>query len=80
MPYTKKIPPAVATTEVPSSTEPLLVPLSEAARLLGVRVYSIRLLTRKGVLPYRVIGNRWQIPLKALKAFAECGTATGRAA
>ena len=49
---------------VPASPEPLLVPLAEAARLLGVRIYSIRRMTRKGVLPYKLI------PFAALKAFA----------
>jgi excisionase family DNA binding protein len=53
-----------------SSLEPLLVPLSEAARLLGVKIYSVRRLARRGVLPRRVIGNRWLIPYAALKAFA----------
>jgi excisionase family DNA binding protein len=53
-----------------SLAEPLLVPLSEAARLLGVRVYSVRRLTRKGLLPHKVIGNKWLIPYASLKAFA----------
>jgi|BogFormECP03_OM2_1039629.scaffolds.fasta_scaffold11949_2 excisionase family DNA binding protein len=52
------------------SLEPLLVPLSEAARLLGVKIYSVRRLARRGVLPRRVIGNRWLIPYAALKTFA----------
>ena len=52
------------------SLEPLLVPLSEAARLLGVKIYSVRKLARRGVLPRRIVGNRWLIPYSALKAFA----------
>ena len=52
------------------SPEPLLVPLKEAARLLGVRVFSIRKLCRQGALPHRLIGNRWCIPTAALRAFA----------
>lgn len=52
------------------SPEPLLVPLSEAARLLGVKIYSVRKLARRGVLPRRVVGNRWLIPYSSLKAFA----------
>jgi len=59
-----------AATPAVASIEPLLVPLSEAARLLGVRVYSIRRLTRKGLLPFKVIGNRWLVNYSALKAFA----------
>jgi len=58
--------PAVATP----APEPLLVSLSEAARLLGVKIYSIRRLARKGVLLHRVIGNRWLIHFQTLKAFA----------
>jgi excisionase family DNA binding protein len=58
--------PAVATP----APEPLLVSLSEAARLLGVKIYSIRRLVRKGVLLHRVIGNRWLIHFQTLKAFA----------
>jgi excisionase family DNA binding protein len=50
--------------------DPLLVPLSEAARLLGVKIYSVRRLARRGVLPRRVIGNKWLIPYAALKTFA----------
>ena len=73
----KKISP-VSANEVPTTSEPLLVPLAEAARLLGVRVYSIRLLTRKGILPFRQIGNKWLVNYAALKKFAE-GSATGRA-
>jgi hypothetical protein len=36
--------------------EPLLVSLKEAARL--------------GVLPYRIVGNKWLVSFKAVKAFA----------
>jgi excisionase family DNA binding protein len=50
--------------------EPLLIPLKEAARLLGVQIYSVRKLTRRGVLPYKKIGNKWLIRYAALKAFA----------
>jgi excisionase family DNA binding protein len=50
--------------------EPLLIPLKEAARLLGVQVYSIRRLTRRGVLPYKKIGNKWLVHYQALKKFA----------
>jgi excisionase family DNA binding protein len=57
---------AVATLAV----EPLLVSLSDAARLLGVKIYSVRRLARKGVLPHRQIGNRWLIHFQTLKAFA----------
>jgi excisionase family DNA binding protein len=41
-----------------------------AARLLGVQVYSIRRLTRRGVLPYKKIGNKWLIHYGSLKKFA----------
>ena len=58
----------------PSLPEPLLVPLKEAARLLGVRVYSIRRLTRKGQLAYKVIGNKWLVQYASLKAFAAKAT------
>lgn len=50
--------------------EPLLVTLGEAARLLGVKIYSVRQLTRKGILPHKVIGNKWCVNYQALKAFA----------
>ncbi len=53
-----------------SLSEPLLVPLAEAARLLGIKVYSIRRLTRKGQLAYKVIGNKWLVQYASLKAFA----------
>lgn len=52
------------------SPEPLLVPLKEAARLLGVRVFSIRKLCRQGALPHRLIGNRWLVSMAAIRAFA----------
>jgi excisionase family DNA binding protein len=68
----KKAIPAVPVV-VPS--EPLLVSLKDAAKFLGVQVYSIRQLTRRGVLPYRQIGNKWLVNYAALKAFAN-----GRAA
>lgn len=55
---------------VQSISEPLLVSLADAAHLLGVAIYSIRRMTRRGELPYRVIGNRWLIPTQALKNFA----------
>ena len=71
MPANKK----QAVADVSLVSEPLLVPLKQAARLLGVEVYSIRQLTRRGVLPYRVIGNRWLVPYAALKKFAEGSTA-----
>jgi excisionase family DNA binding protein len=61
---------AIPAVPVVVSSEPLLVPLEDAARLLGVQVYSIRRLTRKGVLPYKVIGNKWLINYSALKEFA----------
>jgi len=75
----QKISPATATAAMPFP-EPLLVPLSEAARLLGVRIYSIRRLTRRGVLPYRVVGNKWLVPFASLKAFANGTLPTKRAA
>jgi excisionase family DNA binding protein len=59
-----------AATPAVASIEPLLVPLAEAARLLGVRIYSIRRLTRQGLLPFKVIGNRWLVNYSALKAYA----------
>jgi excisionase family DNA binding protein len=62
--------PSNKATVVSTPVEPLLVPLSEAARLLGVKVYSIRRLTRKGQLAYKVIGNRWLVHYASLKAFA----------
>lgn len=62
---------------LPALPEPLLVPLAEAARLLGVKMFSIRQLCRqfdatKGAvgLPHRLIGNRWLVPLAAVRAFA----------
>ncbi len=61
---------SVVSSSVVLTTEPLLVPLAEAARLLGVKTYSIRQLTRKGHLPVKVIGNRWLVPYAALQAFA----------
>lgn len=67
MPRTKKIPVLVPVTR---TEQPLLVPLSEAARLLGVKTYSVRQLTRTGALPVKVIGNRWLVPYAALQAFA----------
>lgn len=39
-------------------SEPLLVPLKEAARLLGCHLYSVRVMVRSGELPYKSIGNR----------------------
>jgi excisionase family DNA binding protein len=56
--------------DVISISEPLLVPLRDAARLLGVEIYSIRKLARRGVLPYRKIGNKWLVPFAALRDFA----------
>lgn len=53
-----------------TASEPLLVPLKEAARLLGVRVYSVRRMTRRGILPHRTIGNKWLVPYHSLIAFA----------
>jgi excisionase family DNA binding protein len=78
MPRKKSIP-AVTTSSAVTPNEPLLVPLSEAARLLGTKIYSIRLLCRKGALPFRIVGNRWLVNYQALKKFAE-GSANGRAA
>lgn len=56
--------------EVSVVAEPLLVPLKQAAQLLGVQVYSIRKLTRSGQIAYRVVGNRWLVNYQALKTFA----------
>jgi excisionase family DNA binding protein len=61
---------AIPSVPVVIPTEPLLVSLKDAARFLGVQVYSIRQLTRRGVLPYKVIGKRWLVNYAALKAFA----------
>ena len=52
---------------------PLLVSLTEAAPLLGVKVYSVRQLCRKGTLPHRVIGNKWLVNYRALEVFANGG-------
>jgi excisionase family DNA binding protein len=68
MPRKKKL--SIISSPVVLTTEPLLVPLSEAARLLGVKTYSVRQLTRSGQLPVKVIGNRWLVPYAALQAFA----------
>jgi helix-turn-helix protein len=52
------------------SLEPLMVPLAEAAKLLGVKTHSMRQMCRQDILPYKKIGNRWVIPYQALKSFA----------
>lgn len=39
-----------------------------------MKVYSVRLLCRKGHLPHRVIGKKWLVSYAALKAFADAKT------
>jgi excisionase family DNA binding protein len=66
MPRSKQVVPI----SVAVPTEPLLVSVRDAARLLGVKIYSVRRLVRAGSLSYRVVGNRWLVNFQSLKTFA----------
>lgn len=55
-----------------SLPEPLTVPVAEAARLLSLSEYSIRLLARKGQLAYRKLSKtKWLITMKSIRQFAD---------
>lgn len=51
--------------------EPLLVPVSEAARRLSISEYSIRLLARKGQLTYKKLSKtKWLVTTASIRKFA----------
>ncbi len=55
----------------PPLQPPLLVPVSEAARLLSVSAWEIRRLCRKGALGYKKLGRtKWLITSRSVQAFA----------
>ena len=70
-PASKESAVAALSAQLVAPVEPLLVSLSEAARLLGVKMYTIRKMCRRGVLPYRTPAVKWMIPRSAIKNFVE---------
>jgi hypothetical protein len=65
---------AVAVPTVVNSSSiqpPLLVPVSEAARLLSVSAWEIRRLCRRGALGYKRLGKtKWLVISRSIAAFA----------
>ena len=54
-----------------SNVEPLLIPVSEAARLLSISEWSVRRLVRKGYLSVRKLScTHWLIQTESLRRFA----------
>lgn len=58
------------TTQKPLSAQPILVPIRQAAELLGVSVRTVQNLITVKELPSRKIGRRRLIPYSALQALA----------
>jgi Helix-turn-helix domain len=76
MPLQKKNPIAVALSAGTSQPDPLLVPVSEAARLLGVSEYSVRLLARKSQLAFKKLSpTKWLITMASIRKFADAKVA-----
>jgi excisionase family DNA binding protein len=62
---------AAPTVAAPSLQPPLLVPVSEAARLLSVSTWEIRRLVRRGALGCKKLGRtKWLISVSSLQKFA----------
>lgn len=55
----------------PLAEGPLLLTLTEAARLLGISRTTIHKLVGNGSLPYRRVGADRRIPRAALESFAQ---------
>jgi predicted DNA-binding transcriptional regulator AlpA len=70
--YRRKAGSAKASATAASSSQPaLLVPVSEAARLLSVSAWEIRRLCRKGALSYKKLGRtKWLVVSRSIAAFA----------